>query len=1122
MVKQRFTSADVAAQVACLRTSCLGARCANVYDLNPRTYLFKLNRSGGDQSEGEGEGASKTLLLLESGARFHTTQFMRDKSDTPSNIALKLRMHLRTRRLVDVRQLGADRVVVFTFGSGEAAHHLVLELFSQGNIILCDATWTILTLLRSHRDDAADLQILPRGKYPLGAVRGFVRTPPAEVLTLLTTAPAEEQEPPPSGEPAAAAAAAVAESTGTSKRQARRKGGASATALSALAAALPYGPALAEHCLTSACVATDQPLPLPEGAASAVADAVRSLEDWFAATLSGGEGPAGGTPGTQLAPPKGYVRVKPGAGESSDVIEDFWPFQPHPLAGGSPAVGVKEYPTFDSAVDAAFSTAELGRSQQARGAAESAALSKLERMRLDQAQRAAALDAEARAEESRASLIEYNLAQVDAALGAVNEALAGGTEWSALERLIKDERKAGNPVAALIQSLDLAHGRVTLVLSNLLDCEEECEDEEAGEAARTRKASLVVLQLCLSAAANARELHAARKKHLLKAGKTLQAAAETLQAAERKAAAAVAAARAGAGAGGRGCVPLRRPCWFERYAWFLTSENALVLAGRDPVQTAALLRRHLAPGDAVVCADCAGAPLCIVKQPPVAAPPAAAADDGPPSAPPLPPPPPPIATMPPPMSLHQAGTWCVCRSSAWTSKFSTSAWCAPATAVVAAPQALPPDGTQNPAPAPAGATQLPGAPPGWMLARGARRELPPSQLVLSLGVLFRLDEQSAHAHAGERAVRSGEASAQAEAEAEPDEAEGEGEGEGEAEAEAEAEGESSSDSDHQGEPEAEPQPQPQPEGEPEGEPDAEEEEEEEEHSADEGQRQRDSRAASAAPARPSPRAGATAAASAFVAPLGCGGNSGGGVRGRSGKAKKVRDKYGDQDAEDRALALQALASAGQSRKALHAAAEAARKAAAAAEAARRQGARAASLAAPSPGGGGGGGGGGGRGGRGGGRGAGAAGTRAGAGGGGEAEVEEEGLTEGPAALALGLHSHLAQLTGCPRTGDGLLCAVPVCAPAAALAAYKFRVKLTPGTSKKGKVAKQVLDAFARTAAATPRERELLAACPEAEAVNALVGAVKLSLASLGKLGPPLKIAAKQQQAQRKTQRGEKK
>lgn len=34
----------------------------------------------------------------------------RDKSNTPSGFTLKLRKHIRTRRLEDVRQLGYDRV----------------------------------------------------------------------------------------------------------------------------------------------------------------------------------------------------------------------------------------------------------------------------------------------------------------------------------------------------------------------------------------------------------------------------------------------------------------------------------------------------------------------------------------------------------------------------------------------------------------------------------------------------------------------------------------------------------------------------------------------------------------------------------------------------------------------------------------------------------------------------------------------------------------------------------------------------------------------------------------------------------------------------------------------------
>ncbi len=58
-------------------------------------------------------------------------QYQKEKSDTPSNFTLKLRKHLRTRRLEDIKQLGVDRIVDFQFGSGEARYHLILELYSQ-------------------------------------------------------------------------------------------------------------------------------------------------------------------------------------------------------------------------------------------------------------------------------------------------------------------------------------------------------------------------------------------------------------------------------------------------------------------------------------------------------------------------------------------------------------------------------------------------------------------------------------------------------------------------------------------------------------------------------------------------------------------------------------------------------------------------------------------------------------------------------------------------------------------------------------------------------------------------------------------------------------------------------
>ena len=83
----------------------------------------------------------------------------------------------------------------------------------------------------------------------------------------------------------------------------------------------------------------------------------------------------------------------------------------------------------------------------------------------------------------RARLIEENSAEVDAAIAAVREALAGGMDWQELSRVVREERKAGNPVAGLIRSLHLERSRIALLL---------CPDmESADEEARTAPATVV-------------------------------------------------------------------------------------------------------------------------------------------------------------------------------------------------------------------------------------------------------------------------------------------------------------------------------------------------------------------------------------------------------------------------------------------------------------------------------------------------------------------------------------------------------------------------------------------------------------------------------------------------------
>jgi predicted ribosome quality control (RQC) complex YloA/Tae2 family protein len=58
---------------------------------------------------------------------------------------------------------------------------------------------------------------------------------------------------------------------------------------------------------------------------------------------------------------------------------------------------------------------------------------------------------------------------------------------------------------------------------------------------------------------------------------------------------------------------VRKPYWFERFCYFISSENYLVLSGRDMQQNELLVKRYLRRGDLYVHADLHGASTTIIK-----------------------------------------------------------------------------------------------------------------------------------------------------------------------------------------------------------------------------------------------------------------------------------------------------------------------------------------------------------------------------------------------------------------------------------------------------------------------------------------------------------------------------
>ena len=91
-MKQKMTSMDVRALVLLLRDKLVGLRVANIYDVSGRLYLIKMAKA-----------QRKEHLLIESGIRIHTTDFIKNEKTVPSGFSMKLRKHLRTKKLSDIR-----------------------------------------------------------------------------------------------------------------------------------------------------------------------------------------------------------------------------------------------------------------------------------------------------------------------------------------------------------------------------------------------------------------------------------------------------------------------------------------------------------------------------------------------------------------------------------------------------------------------------------------------------------------------------------------------------------------------------------------------------------------------------------------------------------------------------------------------------------------------------------------------------------------------------------------------------------------------------------------------------------------------------------------------------------
>lgn len=774
--KVRFDGIDVAAMVAHLNRAALGRRVINIYNgPNGDTYVFKMDKlkSSNDGTEikddDQNVASSNMLLLLESGVRFHTSRQPYENPGMPSQFCAKLRKHLRGLRLEQVTQLGTmDRVVHFVFGSGDAQRHsLMLELYARGNLVLTNNSYNILSLLRSHeynktnendkKEDAGGsstnngtntesnntIQVKVGHAYPVT----YATTMTAASTTsntdddkgdadnnsesngenekLITASnplkwflKQQQSDSTPENE--------ISVNSKKESKESKKKKKKNNTSIYAWKMLLMksssgvshYGPSLTEHCLRGAGL-WETPTAVTGVESSKYPHDLTTNEEWKALqSVLQSEGNRI-LIGIQNDASKGYIlyqeKITKNPTPSPTSTSPFdgkilLEFQPH-LLKQHESMPHLEYNTFDLAVDNFFSHIDLQKRVLRAEQQQTQAEQRLEKIRLDQEKRFVSLIEQQESLLEEAQLVEMHADMVEKALQVVNSALDSGMDWDQLEDLVELEaRQNHNPVAMLIHKLDLDNDQMVMRLLR----EDAIYSDENDESSKPRFLDVTV-SLTETAHGNAKAMFARYRASKDKSKKTTEANAKALVAAEETAKRQMLEARSRS-------VNItlqakRKPMWFEKFNWFITTDNYLVLGGRDAQQNEQIVKRYLRPGDAYLHADVHGAASCILR---------AKRQRDPRTG----------KTAPIPLSsqaLREAGNFTICRSSAWSSKMVTSAWWV--------------DSHQVSKTAPTGEYLTVGS----FMIRGKKNFLPPTQLEMGLAVLFRLgDDDSILRHKDER------------------------------------------------------------------------------------------------------------------------------------------------------------------------------------------------------------------------------------------------------------------------------------------------------------------------------------------------------------------------------------
>lgn len=372
----------------------------------------------------------------------------------------------------------------------------------------------------------------------------------------------------------------------------------------------------------------------------------------------------------------------------------------------------KEFPSFDAAVDEFYSTLEGQKIDMKSLQHERDAYKKLSNVKRDHEIRLENLNKVQLSDKQKAELITRNQLLVDNAILAIRTALAQQMSWPDINDLVKMAQTNGDEVAMCIKQLKLEINHFSLYLKDPYDFDGKSDDDENvnndddDNNNEKLKPMIIDINLGLSAYANATHYYDQKRSAAKKEYRTIESSTKALKSAERKTELALQEMKTITN-----ITKARKIYWFEKFYWFISTENYLVIGGRDAQQNELIVKRYMRSSDIYVHAEIQGATSVIIRNPNV-------------------------GVEIPPKTLLEAGAMAISYSVAWDAKVVTSAYWVYSEQVSKT--------------APTGEFLTTGS----FMIRGKKNFLPPCHLVMGLSFLFKLEDSFVERHAGERRQRN--------------------------------------------------------------------------------------------------------------------------------------------------------------------------------------------------------------------------------------------------------------------------------------------------------------------------------------------------------------------------------